>query len=324
MGNIRLTLACGDYDLTRALIDGTARPAGIDLTVLPVPSPERHWRMMRFEEFDVAELSMSHYLVAHATSRAFTAIPVFPHRRFRHSFIFCRVDAGIEKPKDLDGKRIGLRTFQNTAGLWTRGILADDYGVDLGSIRWFTQDEEETPWDPPSWLHVERIRPGGNLDRMVADGELDAAIYPETLPSFERGDPRVRRLFQDPKEAEREYFGRTGIFPIMHTVVVKNDVLRSFPWTAVSMLKAFREAKEHCYRRLRDPRQTALAWVQDLLEEQQTVLGPDPWPYALEANRVALEALIRYSHAQALIPRAPAIEALFAESSLSESPRYVG
>ena len=323
MGRIRLTLACGDYDLTRALIDGTVQPAGVELTVLPMPSPERHWRTMRFEEFDVAELSMSHYLVAHATGRELTAIPVFPHRRFRHSFIFCRTGAGIERPKDLDGRRVALRTFQNTAGVWTRGILADDYGVDLARIRWLTQDEEETPWEPPSWLRIDRVRAGGNVDRMLVEGEVDAAIYPETLPSFARGDARVSRLFEQPKKAEQDYFQRTGIFPIMHTVVVKNEVLRSFPWVAVSMLQAFRAAKAECYRRLADPRQTALAWAQDLFEEQRALMGPDPWPYALEPNRTALETLVRYSHAQGLIPRAPAIEELFAENSLSESPRYV-
>ena len=323
MTNIRLTLACGDYDLTRALIDGSVQPPGIDLTVLPMPSPERHWRMMRYEEFDVAELSMSHYLVAYASQRAFKAIPVFPHRRFRHSFVFTRTDAGIDQPRDLNGKRVALRTFQNTAGVWTRGILADEYGVDLGGIQWLTQDEEETPWVPPSWLHIERVPQGKNIDRMMVEGELDAAIYPETLPSFEKGNPRVKRLFEHPKQVEHEYFQRTGIFPIMHTVVVKEKVFRQFPWVAVSMLKAFRESKARCYQRLNDPRQTALAWVQDLLEEQRQALGADPWPYDLEHNRVALETLIRYSHTQGMIPAAPPIEDLFVESTFTESPRYV-
>ena len=323
MTNIRLTLGCGDYDLTRALIDGTVRPPGVDLTVLPMSSPERHWRMMRFEEFDVAELSMSHYLVGRAEGRAFTAIPVFPHRRFRHSFVFCRSDAGIDQPRDLNGKRVALRTFQNTAGVWTRGILADDYGVDLGAIHWFTQDEEETPWEPPDWLHIERVPQGANLDTLLVEGDLDAAIYPEMLPSFARGHPRVRRLFEHPKEVERDYFQRTGIFPIMHTVVVRDQVLHDFPWVAVSMVRAFRDAKERCYTRLADPRQTALAWAQDLLEEQRQVMGPDPWPYALEPNRAALSALLRYSHAQGLIPTIPKVEDLFAPNSLGESPRYV-
>ncbi|MEA2640938.1 MAG: 4,5-dihydroxyphthalate decarboxylase [Chloroflexota bacterium] len=321
--DLRLTLACGDYDLTRALIDGSVQPPGIDLTTLSMPSPERHWRMMRNEEFDVAELSMSHYLVAFANQREFTAIPVFPHRRFRHSFVFIRSDAGIAEPRDLNNKRIALRTFQNTAGVWTRGILADDYGFNIGSVQWLTQDEEETPWDPPAWLHIERVPHGANLDHLLVAGELDAAIYPETLPSFAKGDPRVARLFEHPKEVERDYFGRTGIFPIMHTVVVKNSVLREFPWVAISMLKAFRESKARCYQRLADPRQTALAWVQDLVEDQRTVLGPDPWPYDLESNRGALEALIRYSHNQGLIPEAPSVEQLFVESTFTESPRYV-
>lgn len=323
MGNIRLTLACGDYDLTRALIDGAVQPRGIDLTVLAMPSPERHWRMMRFEEFDIAELSMSHYLVARATNREFTAIPVFPHRRFRHSFVFCRSNAGIESPADLNGKRIALRTFQNTAGVWTRGILGDDYGFDISRASWFTQDEEETPWEPPAWFSIERVRQGGNIDRMLLEGELDAAIYPETLPSFAAGDARVKRLFEYPKEVERDYFARTGIFPIMHTVVVRNEILRQFPWVAVSVLRAFEEAKLRCYKRLSDPRQTALAWVQDLIEEQRKLLGADPWPYALEPNHAALSTLIRYSCNQGLIPREFGLEELFAENSLSESPRYV-
>ena len=137
------------------------------------------------------------------------------------------------------------------------------------------------------------------------------------------GNPRVQRLFAHPKEVEGNYFERTGIFPIMHTVVVRNHVLEQFPWVAASMLRAFRESKSDCYRRLTDPRQTALAWVQDLIEEQRSILGPDPWPYALEPNRVGLEALIRYSHAQGMIPTAPAVEDLFVESTLRESPRYV-
>jgi 4,5-dihydroxyphthalate decarboxylase len=158
---------------------------------------------------------------------------------------------------------------------------------------------------------------------MLVAGDLDAAIYPETLPSFEKGNPRVQRLFAHPKEVEAEYFKRTGIFPIMHTVVVRDRVLEQFPWVAASMLRAFRESKDRCYRRLIDPRQTALAWVQDLLEEQHQVLGADPWPYALEPNRGNLEALIRYSHTQGMIPTAPPLEDLFVESTLSESPRYV-
>lgn len=323
MGNLRLTLACGDYDLTRGLIDGSVQPAGIDLTVLAMPSPERHWRMMRFEEFDVAELSMSDYLVARGSGRGFTAIPAFPHRRFRHGFIFCRADGSVATPHDLNGKRVGLRTFQTTAGVWLRGILADDYGVDLSSIRWLTQDEEALPWEPPPSLRIERAPATTDIERMLLARELDAIMYPEVLPSLAKGDPRVRRLFERPKEVEHEYFQRTGIFPIMHTVVIRTEILESAQWVAVSMLRAFREAKERCYRRLEDPRQTALAWVQDLLEEQRAVLGADPWPYSLEPNRFALSTLIRYAHEQGLIPTVPTVEELFAANALSESPRYI-
>ncbi len=324
MSNLRLTLACGDYDLTRGLIDGSVRPDGIDLTVLTMPSPERHWRAMRFEEFDVCELSMSDFLIAHCAGRAFSAIPVFPHRRFRHSFMFCRADGSVNRPEDLNGGRIGLRTFQTTAGVWMRGILADDYGLDLTSIRWYTQDEEALEWEPPAWLRVQRVPEGDTIERMLLDGGLDALIYPENLPSFVRGDPRVRRMFTRPKQVERDYFQRTGNFPIMHTVVIRNKVLHAAPWVSVSMLHAFREAKEQCYRRLADPRQIALAWVQDLLEEQRALMGLDPWPYSLEANRDALSTLIRYAYSQGMLPREPKVDELFAANALSESPRYLG
>lgn len=323
MGNLRLTLACGDYDLTRALIDGSVQPAGIDLTVLTMPSPERHWRMMRFEEFDVAELSMSDYLVARGSGRGFTAIPVFPHRRFRHGFIFCATDGPVATPHDLNGKRVGLRTFQTTAGVWLRGILADDYGVDLSSIVWLAQDEEALPWEPPPSLRVERVPEGTDVERMLFAGQLDAVMYPEVLSSVAKGDPRVRRLFESPKEVERDYFQRTGIFPIMHTVVINESVLAAHPWVAANVLEAFRESKDRAFAAIRNPRAISLAWVQEALEEQERVLGRDPWAYGFAANRVALETLIRYAHEQGLIARPLSAESLFYPTTLEELPRYV-
>ena len=204
MTNVRLTLGCGDYDLTRGLIDGSVRPPGIELTVLPMPSPERHWRMMRFEEFDVAELSMSHYLCAYAKQRELQGDPGLSPSALSPLLRLLRTDAGIEEPQDLNGKRIALRTFQNTAGVWTRGHPGRRLRRRPGQrSSWFTQDEEETPWDAASWLHIERVPAGPNMDADGLAGDLDAAIYPETLPSFAKGDPRVKRLFADPKEVER-------------------------------------------------------------------------------------------------------------------------
>src|SRR3972149_2384162 len=167
MSKLKLTLACGAYDLLRALIDGAVAPPGIDLNVLTMASPERHGRMLRHEEFDVCELSLVAYLVARDQGRGFTAIPVFPHRRFRHGYMVKRTGCGIDKPADLNGKRVGLDTLQNSAGLWMRGILQDHYGVDLKSIEWWCQEEEDVPFEPAKWMKIRRVAKGKNIDEML-------------------------------------------------------------------------------------------------------------------------------------------------------------
>jgi 4,5-dihydroxyphthalate decarboxylase len=323
MAKLNVTLACGDYDFLRPLIDGTVQPPGMELNVLTMASPERHGRMLRHEEFDVCELSLVAYLLSWERQRPFTAIPVFPHRRFRHGYMVKRNGCGIEKASDLNGKRIGLDTLQNSAGLWMRGILQDHYDVDLKSVDWWCQEDEDVPFEPAKWMKVRRVPEGKNIDQMLQDGELEGSLYPETLPSIRNGSAKVGLLFPDPKEAEIEYFKRTGIFPIMHTVVIKNDILEKYPWAAVSVLQAFRKAKDVCYTRMEDPRSFALVWVRELMQEQQSIFGPDPWPYNLEDNRVALEAVVRYEHEQGMITRKPKIEEIFFPASLQEIQRYL-
>jgi 4,5-dihydroxyphthalate decarboxylase len=323
MAKLKLTLACGYYDLLRPLIEGVVQADGIELNVLTMASPERHGRMLRHEEFDVCELSLVSYLVARDRGRGFYAIPVFPHRRFRHGYMVKRTGCGIEKPSDLNGRRVGLDTLQNSAGLWMRGILQDHYGVDLRTIEWWCQEEEDVPFEPAPWMKVRRVPAGTNLDRMLTEGELEAALYPETLPSVRAGSPKVALLFPNPKEAEIEYFRKSGIFPIMHTVVIKERVLEKNPWVAVNLMQAFQKAKEVCYERMQDPRTFALVWVKELMEEQRRIFGPDPWPYGLEPNRAALEAVARYEHEQGMIRRRPKIEELFFPPSLQEIQHYL-
>src|SRR2546426_6802291 len=194
MSRLKLSLACGHYDLLRPLIEGVVTSAGVDLNVLTMVSNERHGRMLRHEEFDVCELSLAAYLVAREQGRALTAIPVFPHRRFRHGYVVKRTNCGIEKPSDLNGKRVGLDTLQNSAGLWMRGILQDHYGVDLKSIEWWCQEEEDVAFQPASWMKLRRVPAGKDIDRMLFEGELEAAIYPETLPSIRNGSSTVALL----------------------------------------------------------------------------------------------------------------------------------
>ncbi len=323
MAKLELSLACGAYDLIDPLIDGTAVAPGIDFNVLTMASPERHRRMLRYEEFDVCELSLGGYLVAREAAKAFTAVPVFPHRRFRHGYVVKRTHCGIEEPSDLNGKRVGLRTLRNSAGLWMRGILQDHYGVDLKSIEWWCQDDEEVSVQPATAMKVRRVPPDKNIDRMLLDGELEAAIYPDTLPSIRSRSPQVGLLFPDSKQAEIDYYRKSGIFPIMHTVVIRNEILEKHPWAAVSVLQGFQQAKELCYQRMQNPRNLALVWGQEIMREQEAVFGKDPWPYNLEDNRKALEAAVRYAFDQGMTKTKPSIEELFVPSSLQEILHYL-
>jgi 4,5-dihydroxyphthalate decarboxylase len=324
VSRLRLSLACGPYDLLRPLIEGVVTPSGVELTILTMASPERHQRMLRHGEFDVCELSLAAYLVARDQGRAFTAIPVFPHRRFRHGYAVKRTDCGIDTPADLNGRRVGLDTLQNSAGLWLRGTLQDHYGVDLRSIEWWCQKEEDIPFEPASWMRVHRVPPGRDIDRMLLEGELEGALYPETLPSLRRGSSRVGLLFPNPKDAEVDYYRKTGIFPIMYTVVIKDAILDKAPWVAVSLRQAFQRSKELCYERMKDPRNLALVWVKELRQEQDAMFGSDPWPYDLEDNRKPLETVIRYAADQGLIKKTPQLEDLFFPASLQAIPGYVG
>src|SRR5213080_3806537 len=275
MSKLKLTFACGDYDVLRPLFDGTVTAPGIDLNVLTMPSPERHGRMLRHEEFDVCELSLVGYFVSRDKGCNYDAIPVFPHRRFRHQYMVKRNGCGVEKPSDLNGKRVALDTLQNSAGLWMRGILQDHYGVDLKTIEWWCQEEEDVAFQPASWMKVRRVPSGKDIDRMLLDDELEAAIYPETLPSVRAGSPKVALLFPRTREAEIDYYRRSRIFPIMHTVVIRTSILERHPWVAVSAMQAFQKAKELCYRHMQDPRNLALVWASEVLREQKEAMGAD-------------------------------------------------
>ncbi|HYH93434.1 MAG TPA: PhnD/SsuA/transferrin family substrate-binding protein [Candidatus Saccharimonadales bacterium] len=319
-----LTMAVGDYDINRALIDGTVRPQGTDPRVFVYPSPERHWRMARDLEFDVCEFSLGTYLMLHDRGDfPAIAVPAFPHRRFRHGYIYVHADAGIAGPRDLEGRRVGIRTWQTTAGIWARGMLADDHGVDLSSIDWVAQDPEDIPLAAADRFRMRRAPDGDTVTAMLERGDLDALIYPETPAAIVRGDPRVARLFPDPKAMELDYVARTGLFPIMHTVIIRTALTDAQPWLARNVLAAFERSRALGFDAMRDPRRVSLAWFAEALEEQRRALGDDPWRYELAANRHALETLIRWSHEQGLIARPMASETLFAPTTHEAVPAYV-
>jgi len=310
---IHLTFAAGDYESIRALKEGVVQPDGIELTVLTdMTSDVRHWRMLRNHEFDVAELSMSNYLMAKYIGLPFTAIPVFLHRRFRHGFIFLNTSKGITKPVDLIGKKIGLRNFQATTNLWLRGVLEHEYDLPHRSINWFKQDEEEVDWTPPADLKIQRIAPGKDVEKMLVEGELDALIHPDVIKPIREKDKRVTRLFPNYRDLEIDYYKRTGIFPIMHTTAIRQEIVEKYPWVPMNLMQAFEASKKAAYKRIENPRIVPLAWFSHFLEEQDEILGADPWEYGLgEKNKKNLETLMLYSREQGLLGRTMSIEELF-------------
>jgi 4,5-dihydroxyphthalate decarboxylase len=255
---------------------------------------------------------MSNYLMAKYTGLPFTAIPVFLHRRFRHGFIFLNTSKGIKKPADLLGRKVGLRNFQATANLWIRGILEHEHGLPHRSVHWFKQDEEEVDWTPPSDLDIQRIPAGKSVEKMLVEGELDALIHPEIIQPILDKDHRVSRLFPNYRDLEIDYYKRTGIFPIMHTTAIKQEIVDKYPWVPINLMRAFEESKKAAYKRMENPRIVPLAWFRSFLEEQEELLGHDPWVYGLgEINRNSLEILMQYSREQGLLGRKMSLEELF-------------
>jgi 4,5-dihydroxyphthalate decarboxylase len=320
-GRLRLTVACGDYEIVRALKEGTVEADGIELVMLTDMGPrERHWRMARKAEFDVCETNVGAYFMERDQGAPLTAVPVFLHRRFRHGFLFVNAAAGIRAPKDLIGKTIGGTNFQPASNIWMRGILEEEYGLPHRQVTWVVERSEDVAFTPPKDLRIEMIAPGKRLDEMLAQGAIPALLSPELPRLFLQADPRIVRLFPNYKELELAYFRRTGIFPIMHVTAIKQKIVDKYPWAATNLVKAFEQAKQIAYRRIANPRVVPLAWVRTALEEQEAVLGRDPWAYGLTpANRKNLETVLRYTHQQGMISKMPPLDALFADTDLADA-----
>lgn len=321
MAKLRLTVACGDYDIVKALQEGAVQAGGLDLVFLSDMGPrERHWRMGRKLEFDVCEENVGAYYMARDQGEPLTAIPVFLHRRFRHGFVFINTNAGIKEPKDLIGKKVGGTNFQPASNIWMRGILQEFYGVPHREITWVVERSEDIAFTPPPGLRIEMKQGTKPLSDMLADGELPAMISPTIPRPFVEGDPRIARLFPDYKQIEIDFFGATGIFPIMHVTTVKQEVVDKYPWVPTNLVKAFEQAKQLAYRRVANPRMVPLAWVRTAVEEQEKILGRDPWAYGLTpANRKNLEMVHRYCHQQGLIGKQMPLDELFADTDLGDA-----
>lgn len=321
---VALSFACGPYDRTLPILDGRVRIEGVDLTPIALSAEETFFRMVTHREFDVSEMSFSSYLLTLERGAPFVAIPVFPSKSFRHSGIYVRENAGIERPEDLVGRAVGIPEYQVTAAVWIRGILSDYHGVPVDSVRYRTGGlykpgrTEKIPIDPPG-IDIAPISAHDTVGQALVGGEVDAVYSPRPPREFLDGDPRVVRLFPDPRKAETEYYRASGIFPIMHTIVIRRDVYEQHRWIAQSLVKAFTEAKELAVSALvyAASLTASLPFAYQEVEEVVSLMGEDYWSYGIEPNRHNLETLVRYEHEQGLISRRPAVEELFAPETLS-------
>ncbi|MGV9796505.1 hypothetical protein ACWDTP_00440 [Mycobacterium sp. NPDC003449] len=325
MSRLQITVAVGDYDITRPILDGAVTATGLDVIGVTTPSPQRHWRMLKHREFDVAELSLgSHSARLGRGDTDLIGIPVFPHRRFRHGYVFVPGTSSAETAADLAGQAVGVRSWQTTAGIWLRGILAEYHGLALSAVDWVAQDGEDVPLSLPPDLRLSQVTDGQRVTDMCAAGELGGLVYPEIPHQILADDGSMRRLFLDPKAAEQEYFRRTGIFPIMHVVAVRAELIETYPWLPRTLCEMFEEAKQLAMRRLTNPRTVSLAWLRTLQEEERALLGPDPWHYGLDQQNIhTLTTFLEYAHSQGVIGRPLGAADLFDPSVVSAAPAYI-
>jgi len=321
---LSLTLVGGLYDRTLALQNGSVSPEGIDLNFIMMPVGEFQRRQARFAEFDASEFSLSTYTILQSKGdRRLVAIPVFLSRRFRHVDIYINTSVGIREPKDLAGKRVGAMEYQQTAAVWIRGFLEHDYGLLADQIEWYfggynepKNYTERIPITLPHKIHATTISNNQCLDQMLERGEIDALIGATPPRSFQESSPNVGRLFPNYQDVELDYYRRTGIFPIMHTVVIKREIYEKAPWVAVSLYKAFVRAKalgmRHLEFKFGGGLFCSLPWLWANLEEVRAKMGSDPFIYGLEENRHVLETFLQYSHEQGMIDTQLTVDELFA------------
>ncbi len=318
MPKLALTLACWDYDRTRPLMDGRVQVEGIDLNCICLPPVENFSRQVKHHEFDVSEFSLSY--LTYMRSREdwhYIGIPVFISRVFRHSSIYINANAGITRPQDLIGKRVGVPHYPMTAAVWARQLLRADYGVRPEQIQWFYEGQQVFPWTPPSALSLTQIPRGKSLDEMLESGELDALLSVLKPAPFLQGSPNVKRLFENYRAVEEDYYARTKLFPIMHTLIVRREIQEKNPWVAVNLFEAFRKARDLCYLDMQqtDALKYCLPWLPAEVEQTENRMGKDFWPYGLEKNRHVIETLVHSSFEQGLAAREIPIKELFARET---------
>ena len=324
MPKLDLSIAVGDYDRVRPLIDGAVGIDGVAPLFMTLEPEEVFFRAFRHAEFDIAELSLSSFTVRTARGdNPYVGVPVFLSRAFRHSGIYVRTDRGIRAPADLKGRKVGLAEYQLTANVWIRAFLDDDFGLTPASVEWVRGGIEE-PGRPekiairlPAAVRLTDAPPGRSLSEMLLAGEIDALIGPRTPSAMAVSGSTVGWLFPDPRAAAIDSYRRTGNFPIMHLIGVRRTLVERHPWLPAAVLKAFERAKAVAFARLADTSasKVMLPFLDQQLTEAQALLGPDPWPYGVEANRRCLEYFLAQHHRQGLSDRLVPLSDLFPPST---------
>lgn len=324
MAKLKLTIALERYDRHFPFFDGTVTPpAGVELDVQQVgqsvvlrDGTDRHERMLHDGAFDVAEFSMSTYLMAKARRLPITAVPVFPRRLFSQSQMWVHPDSGLWHPKDLIGKRVALSSFQTTLSLLAKGDIKFHYRVAWEDIHWLVTTDEKVKFTPKPGVRIDSLGKGKDLGRLLADGAIDAFFLPHPPHSVVSGKTPARRLFADPQAEEQAYYKANGDFPIMHVVAVRQSLLDKEPGLALELIRMFDQAKEIAESYLEDPNWSRLAWCRHLYEKERAFFGSDPWRNGFARNKTNLERFIRYSHDQGLIDAIYPAETLFAPQTL--------
>jgi 4,5-dihydroxyphthalate decarboxylase len=308
--DLDLTLLLADYHRTQPLLSGMVTAEGIKLQPRRAATGEACLRPV-YEEYDIAEMSLSWYMMARCRQEPVIALPIFPLRMQIHPYIFCAASSGIERPEDLKGKKIGMDEYRLTVGLWARGILQEYHGVRPEECQWFTSTPERAGYQPPAKVKITVV--GEPSEGLLLRGEIDALIPPNIVPSFRAKDPRIRRVFKDPRATVNEYFRKTKIFPITHTLVVRQSLFDEHPWIVSSLLKAFDEAEELCRKSYDYAKRSAFPSAVLILEEEEELFGKNPWAHGLSPeNQVVIEKFVEYAKDQGYISYRPKLTDLFA------------
>ncbi len=324
MTDLTLSLAMGNYDRTRAIVDGRVKIDGVDPVPMLLSPEEMFFRAFRHQAFDISELSLSSYSISVARGDPhYVAVPVFLSRAFRHTSVYIRTDTGIERPEDLKGRRIGIAEYQLSANVWVRGILEEHFGVKPSDIEW-VRGGMDTPGRPekikidlPGDVRVTPAPEGATLNQMLMDGEIDGFVGPRWPRCYSEGHPHVGRLFSDSIGAAEAYYRDTKIFPIMHVLGVRRSLAEAHPWLPGALVKGFAQAKALAQEALQDTSATkvTMPFVEDTLNRAQALMGADPWTYGVAPNAHVLDKFLEYHHAQGLSPERVAVEDLFHPST---------